>query len=181
MIWLGTPTWGRVDHRMAQCAFRDEVDDWKTVASPYVSMNRNALYEMWVKTTSEFMVQVDDDVSWAPDVLGILATYLKDHPVVFVDLPDRNGPTSALRWEDGKLCSHPGEDEPFYCEAFSSSMFGINRTIPARMIERPFDLITQGFQQREDISFSLRLQALGIQPLCIPGLSVIHHNPEVRR
>jgi hypothetical protein len=179
MIWLGTPTWGRIDHRMAKCAFRDEVDDWQIVASPLISMNRNALYDMWVKTTSEFMVQVDDDVEWGPDVLGILSTYLKDHPVVFVDMPDRNGSTNALYWEDEKLCQCPREDEPFYCEAFGAGMFGINRMIPARMVERPFDLLFRGFQQREDISFSLRLQKLGIKPLCIPGLDVIHHNPEV--
>lgn len=184
MIYLGTPTWGRIDYRTVLSVSRDwranYIERWDIVSSPLVGMNRNTILENfrgWLGP-GLFMIQVDDDVQWDANVLPIMIdTMRQGNEIVFADMPDRQMKTSAYNWDADDIIPAPYSPKPFHCDAFGAGLFGITRRLSLDLPSMPFDLrVYRGFQRREDLSFSLVLAEMGIKPLCIPNLAIVHHN-----
>jgi hypothetical protein len=181
-IFLGTPTGGRLHHRTLDSAERDlasgVVTQWRRSAGPFVSMNRNALLSWFLKSDAEAMVQVDDDVAWGAGTLEHLTAYLDGHPVVFSEMPDRQMDTNAYAWTP-ELSEAPYNPEPHEVSAFGAGLFAVSRAFALTLPPFPFDLVQHGgYQRREDLSFSLLIAGLGVRPLCVPGLDVLHYSAE---
>jgi hypothetical protein len=145
-------------------------------AGPLIAANRNFLFQQWEKSPCEVMVMVDDDVEWGADVLYQLRHHVLSHPVVFVDMPDRQFNTTAYVW--GLRGVEPARhmSEPYYVPAFGAGMFALHREVLKSLPAAPFNhQMKNGYQLREDLSFSLELANSGYAALCIPNLDVTHH------
>lgn len=187
MIFLGTPSTGKVHALTAMSVARDVggklIDKWDIIIGPLVSLNRNCSHENFVMNSeSEYFGMADEDVIWGKSVLEELCKHATDkHPVVFADMPDRNGYTTAYNWDKhGEISPAPYEEEPFTCDAFGTGLFVMTRKL-ALGITRPFELRTKNnFQRREDLSFSLLLQEMSIKPLCLTRLNILHATESLR-
>lgn len=179
MIYLATPSAGRIRPETAEAAFRDKnsIEHWDIVSSPYVAGNRNALFQNFLKYESTHIVMVDDDVWWGPDVLWLLEKFAGFNPVVFVDMPERQMNTTAYNWTTGyDIVEAPYQVDPFTSDAFGTSMLCMTWQFAKTLPSNPFDhRYRGGYQRREDLSFSMVLEEMGVRPLCIPNQDIIHY------
>jgi hypothetical protein len=169
----------------------------------YLDNNRNKIVEIFLadKNRAEWLLQVDTDVDFQPDLLETLMELVGDRKFLGLSVPLGEWATTAFRlrtWEeDGKpdgmgwevVTEFPGGFAE--CDGVAGAIHMVHRSVyeavqekyghawynlihleknpGSPMRDRTFDF------QGEDLSFCLRVKAIGVQAHCAVIRGLGHH------
>jgi hypothetical protein len=153
--------------------------DWLLVHGPYIHANRNQLQEQFMDTGREWLLSVDNDITFTPgDVFALYEEADKCGPGVY---------HGSYILENGfQVCGVWNDDEPYVYhnlvrlpeEPAEIGVVGLGFTLIHREV---FEATgpeafwpVNGFSTGEDLSFSWRAREAGYIPILVPKCDVGH-------
>ena len=153
--------------------------DWLLVHGPYIHANRNQLQAEFMDTGREWLLSVDNDITFTPG--DVFALY---------DQADKHGPGiyhGSYILENGvQVCGVWNDEEPMVYhnlvkmpeKPMEIGVVGMGFTLIHREVfeatGRDAYWPVNGFSTGEDLSFSWRAREAGYTPLLVPECNVGH-------
>lgn len=164
-------------------------------SSPLVYINRNELIQKAHDDNVDYMLMVDSDMDWTPEMVHEMVKFNKDVVTgVCMSRKPVGGNTylpALYKREDNEyrvMADFP--NTPFRVDACGAAFLMFNKKVIHKMVKRipvygyPFDplcgegvgikMVSKTRFLGEDFAFSYRLYEAGFEILCLPGVRVGH-------
>lgn len=154
-------------------------NSWIVKIGPYIHANRNALQSEFMETGRDWLLSVDNDITFTPgDVYALYDEAAKRGPGIY---------HGSYVLESGfQVCGVWNDDEPY---VYHNLVKLPEKPVEIGVVGMGFTLIhrevfeatgpeafwpVNGFSTGEDLSFSWRAREAGYTPILVPGCNVGH-------